>query len=381
MTPNLVIWVQTRLGLGHLARALALGGALAESGCRVSVAHGGPPAPDLPVHPDVELVQLPVAHAPNLESSEILDGHGAPVTEAWRTARIAALKDAILARKPDVFITETFPLGRWLFGFEVTPVLEWLHALPDRPLIVASVRDILTRPEKTAKAQAMIALARARYDMVLCHGDPAIMTLPESFPEMAGLETIVRYSGYIASQPMPQNRPRTGVLITAGGGAGGGALFDAAIASKRMWTRDIGPWTLIAGPKYSQPEREALRAAAPPGLTVEGGVSNLAERFARAALVIGQAGYNTVCDALSQGARLVVVPYATGKETEQTLRAEKFSKMGLLTVVPPAEVNARTVTEAMARALSADAPAMRPDFDGGRGSARRLWHALGEHRR
>ena len=372
MSPSVLMWVQSRLGLGHLARALTLCGALAENGFAVTLAHGGPPATALAIPPGVRLVQLPVAIAPDLNSSAISDAEGHPIDETWREKRIVALKALIDDVSPDIFITETFPLGRWLFDFELSPVLDWLHLRPKRPRIVASVRDVLTQPSKAKKSAAMIDTARRRYDLVMCHGDPRILTLPESFPETSALAAMTRYTGYVTGPVSSSAATRRGVIVAAGGGAVGGALFEAALGARRLWTRETETWTLVAGPRYDAAGLDRLRGSAPEGLEILGAVEGLARRYADCALVVGQAGYNSVCEALSHGARLTVVPYATGKETEQTIRTEKFARLGFLTSVAEAALSPRTLVAAMETALDAPPPAISISFGGGGEAARML---------
>jgi predicted glycosyltransferase len=206
-----------------------------------------------------------------------------------------------------------------------------------------------------------------RYDLVMCHGDARILQLPLSFPETIRLSAKTRYSGFVTKTPTKRAEPRTGIVIAAGGGAAGGALFDAALAAKRLWRRETGTWSLIAGPRFDERALQTLRGNVPEGLTVEGAISNLSDRYATAALVVAQAGYNTVCEALSHGARLTVVPYAGGKETEQTIRAQTFERLGLLSFVSEANLTPQSLVAAMERALDAPTPPQVPNFNGWNG--------------
>lgn len=380
MTPRAMMWVQTRLGLGHLARSLSICGALAADGFEVVLAHGGPPVRGLAIPTGVRIVQLPVAVAPNLETSEIFDANGLPVDDAWRARRIEALKHAIDSFRPDIVLTESFPFGRWLFAFELDPVLAWLQGQPYRPLIVASVRDILTRPSKPKKIDAMLSVFHTRYDLALCHADETIFRVSGPFPELAQIEDRVRYTGYVVDAVPENATERSGIIVVAGGGAAGGKLLQTAIDARRIWTRETGMWTLVAGPKVDAATLAALRSAAPPSVTIEGAVEGLSRHYARTALVVGQAGYNTVCEALRQGARLTVAPYAAGKETEQTMRAERFSELGLLTYLEEARLTPTALVHAMQRALDALPPKIAPRFDGAAQSARILRMALAERR-
>ena len=55
---------------------------------------------------------------------------------------------------------------------------------------------------------------------------------------------------------------------------------------------------------------------------------DLAGLMASARVSVSQAGYNTVCDMLVAGCQSVLVPYASGGETEQSLRAESWRRWG-----------------------------------------------------
>ena len=72
----------------------------------------------------------------------------------------------------------------------------------------------------------------------------------------------------------------------------------------------------------------------------------------RSRLSISQGGYNTVLETLAAGARAVIVPYAGGLETEQTLRAEALAAKGALQVVPEDDLSPAKLGAAIDRALS-----------------------------
>jgi predicted glycosyltransferase len=370
------MWVQTRMGLGHLSRAMTLCGALAADGFEVVLAHGGLPVPALNSPPGVKLFQLPVALAGDLESSMITAADGRLIDDAWKAVRIGTLKAQLENFRPDIFITETFPLGRRLFSFELLPILAWIRSKESRPLIVASVRDVVTRPSKQSKADAMVDLASELYDMVLCHSDPSVIRLPDAFPETERLVHMTRYTGYVVQQPDLPAAHRSGILFVAGGGAAGAALFHMALQARPLWTRTQDAWTIVAGPRLGEAELIALRAAAPEDVSILSAVSGLAGRYAKTRLVVAQAGYNTVCEALSNGARLTVIPYATDKETEQNIRSGIFARRGFLTMVSAEGLSPNRLTEGMARALEQEAFPAPISFDGGREAARILRHAI-----
>ena len=62
----------------------------------------------------------------------------------------------------------------------------------------------------------------------------------------------------------------------------------------------------------------------------------------RCRVSVSQAGYNTVLDILAARAAAVVVPFASGRETEQSLRAERLAARGVLELVRENRAVART---------------------------------------
>ncbi|MEE9209029.1 MAG: glycosyltransferase, partial [Kiloniellales bacterium] len=74
--------------------------------------------------------------------------------------------------------------------------------------------------------------------------------------------------------------------------------------------------------------------------------------LARARLSISQAGYNTVLEVLAAGVPAVVVPFAAGSESEQSLRARRLAERGALTLVEEAALTPANLATAMAAALA-----------------------------
>ena len=105
--------------------------------------------------------------------------------------------------------------------------------------------------------------------------------------------------------------------------------------------------------------------------------------LANAVLSISQGGYNTVMETLKFGRRAVVVPYAGGLETEQTLRAELLGKRGLIQIVDETTMTPQTMADAVARALAGPELAGRlsVDLDGMAKSVAAVGHLVEQARR
>jgi len=78
-------------------------------------------------------------------------------------------------------------------------------------------------------------------------------------------------------------------------------------------------------------------------------------------------------ETLQAGARAVLVPFAAGAESEQTLRARLLAERGLLDVVEENSLSPVTLAAAMDRAASRPRPARGTvDLGGARASAELL---------
>ena len=130
----------------------------------------------------------------------------------------------------------------------------------------------------------------------------------------------------------------------------GAGLIRAALEASAQRT-DLGRWCIIAGPNLPQPDFERLAAQAPDHVELVRFRTDFRSLLTTARLSISQAGYNTVCDIQQAGCRSVLVPFASGGETEQTARAERLDRMGLAVVLPEDGLSGDTMVSAINRAL------------------------------
>ena len=84
---------------------------------------------------------------------------------------------------------------------------------------------------------------------------------------------------------------------------------------------------------------------------------------------ISQAGYNTVLDILAARAPAVVVPFASGRETEQTLRAERLAARGIVQLVSGARLSPERLASAVHRAIAVRPATVAIDIGGAQRSA------------
>ena len=383
MTTRVLIHVQHLLGIGHLQRAAAIAGALQERGTKVVLATGGVPVPQVEAalqQRGVEVVRLASARSADSSFSALLDENGQVVDDAWKEKRRDAVLKLFAETKPDVLITEMYPFGRRPFRFELQPLLDAARARRQPPLIACSVRDILVTKQKAGRAEEMAETARRFYDLVLVHSDPRLIPFEATFPRAGEIQDLIRYTGYVTeAKPSADSVDRGNgeILISAGGGAVGWPLLQAAVEARALSAARDRPWRLITGGNLPQAEFDRLQAAAK-GFTVERFRSDFKDLLARCRVSVSQGGYNTVLEILASRTPAVIVPFAEAGESEQTDRARLLEEKGLLRLLPAPELDAKRLAAEIDRAAVMTLPPFTINLDGAHESAALILGALGK---
>ena len=372
MSGRVLFYVQHLLGIGHLKRAATLVRALDAAGLQVTFVSGGHAVPGLDVG-GAKFVQLPPVRAIDVYFKILVDAEDNVIDDDFRARRRDLLLKAFRAAKPDVIITELFPFGRRQLRFELLPMLDEARAMTPRSRIVCSVRDILVEPDKPERIEETLERIERHYDLVMVHGDPKLISFDATFPLAHRIADRIRYTGYVVEERAAAAAPpqkRDGVIVSAGGGAVSEELLRAAMGARPLTRLKDAPWRLLCGHALPDVTYQALRADAAPGVTVERARPDFIALLRGAALSISQGGYNTMMEVLATRTRAVVVPYAGGLETEQTLRAGLLAERGALGVIDEKTISPATIAEAAEAALDRPAPeSLGLDVGGGRKSA------------
>jgi predicted glycosyltransferase len=364
MTPSRILfYVQHLLGIGHLRRAATLTRAFQAAGFEVTLVSGGRPLPDLDLG-GAKLVQLAPLKAADARFSQLLDSDDRPVDEAWKARRRDVLLGIFRDAEPDALIVELFPFGRRQMRFELLPLLELAHSVPRPPVVISSVRDILVPPEKPERLVDIVQWANCYFDHVMIHGDPSLIPLEETFPKLHEIAGRVSYTGYVVDTSGVRRGPGQDgfdeVIVSAGGGAFGEQLLRCAMSARAASHLKDKTWRVLVGVSVAEEDFRSLCEAAPPGMVVERARGDFPDLLMSCAMSISQGGYNTVMEVLRAGCPAVVVPFAGGVETEQTIRANLLAGMGYLTVLPETELSPERMATAIDQTMT---PAARKDLD------------------
>ena len=359
---KLLIAVTHLLGTGHLSRALALAEAFSARGWRVDVASGGRPAPHLETGNAI-LHQLPPLASDGADFATLLGTDGRPADAGLFAARQAMLTGLLDSRQPDVLITELFPFGRRALATEFDALLERARGLPQPPLTLASVRDILAPPSKPKRVAETEQRLLRFYDGVLVHSDPALIPLEDSWPLTPAMRPLLRYTGFVIPPPPVPDDGTDGqgeILVTAGGGPVGRPVFEAAAqcaASAALPQR----WRLLVA-KGDAALADRLRVLAPPDrLLVEPVRPDFRALLGRAAASVGRCGYNTALDCLTAGVPSVFCPFEDGKEVEQTIRATILARQPGIATLREADLTPDSLARALQSVLGARIPPLSPN--------------------
>jgi len=362
---KVLIVVTHLLGTGHLARALNLARAYGAAGHKATVISGGMQAPQLNSD-GVTLVQLPPLRSDGVDFARLIDKDGALAVTDVFDARRDMLINHLRALHPDILITEMFPFGRRTLKAEFTALLKAAHDLPQRPLICASVRDILAPPSKPAKAALADELVARFYDAVLVHSDAELTPLDLSWPVSDALQPKLRYTGFVAppaAAPHPQKLGADEIIVSAGGGDVGAHVFDTCLAAAE---RDPSRrWRLLLGGQNAVARSDALMQTAPANVVIEPARPEFRQMLYHAAASVSLCGYNTALDVLQSGVRAVFIPFDAGNEVEQGLRADSLAQMTGINVLRNADLTPDSLLATLKTVLDSRPRAARSSgFDG-----------------
>ena len=376
MTGSVLLYVQHLLGIGHLRRSLRIVEALVREDIGVTLISGGEPFSSLACTSADRVIQLPPIRALDAGFKVLVDEMGRPIDDELRTARRSAVLAAFADEQPDVLLIEAFPFGRRAFRFELDALIEAARERRRRPLILCSLRDIVVLPNDPRRPREIVDRVRNDFDFVLVHGDPAFIPLEDSFPLASELGDKLIYTGYITETHgagdaaiSDETAGADEVVVSVGGGAVGGALLSTAIETRRRGCLANVGWRLLSGPNLPEPEFVALAAALPEGVVLERYRPDFPQILRRCRVSVSQAGYNTVLDILAARAAAVVVPFASGHETEQSLRAERLAARGVLELLPENQLSPERLASAIDRAIFARPATIAIDTGGARRTA------------
>jgi len=342
---------------------------------------GGPSVTGFELPSDVDVVRLPeIQTDAEFECLQACDS--AVSLEETQAVRKELLIRAFDSFKPDAVITELYPFGRKRFAFELIPLLERARRRKGRTAVVSSVRDVLVAKKDEGRHEARVCkIINKYYHLVLVHGDERLQRLEETFPRVGDLNCPVAYTGYVVrpenratGSARSENRQPT-IIVSVGGGKypEGHLLLESVIhVAGVLEGRIPHKFHIFAGPFISPAIYQRLDALTHTtrNVTLEKFIPDLADKLRLADLSISLGGYNTIMDILCTGVRALILPVTSNGDTEQTVRADKLKKLGVLQeLLHPEALAPEPLAAAILEALKTKPGKVNLNLDGADNSA------------
>lgn len=269
--------------------------------------------------------------------------------------------------RPDVVVVDRHPYGT---GGELRPGLEAAHR--HGAALVLGLRDVLDDPPIVQVELRGLGWDGVDdlYDEVLVCGSPAFVDHEAEY----GLSRTPHYCGWVVERPEPSPTDANLLVVAAGGGGDGTAVFDLGSRVLKCLPHLRG--VFAAGPYIDAEALSGLNGLVPTRARVVRPDDSCGEWFSRAGATLCMAGYNSTLEALAAGQRPMLMPRRHPRR-EQAIRAERFADLGLADVVGEhADPDELAVLLQRPRRLDdATLDASGIDLDGAANAAARL-HAL-----
>ncbi len=386
---RILFYSHDSFGLGHFRRSLSIAGYLARRIPSTSalMLTGLDSAATFETPAGVDFVKLPgiAKSGPDQYQSRHL---------RVSFGRVQRIREQLIhgvarAYNPDLLVVDNVPRG---VEGELLPTLRYLKRRRPHTRIVLTMRDVLDAPENIVplwRRVGMYGVLDEYYDEIWIVGCQSVFDPIALYEMPARIARKVKFCGYvvrgvpshvsagIARELRLADGPH--VAVSCGGGGDGHALVDAYVDAGKALAADGIKSFVFLGPDMPPGARRRLKEKLLPmsdDIYTFDYRPDLIAFLQLSTASLSMAGYNTVCELVSLRKSAVVVPRVQPR-LEQLLRAQALAERGLLDVVHPDELDARTLADAMRAAIHAsEARAERAlpssiDFGGLRRIARR----------
>jgi predicted glycosyltransferase len=337
-------------GLGHLRRTLTLANHFHTNVPNLTqlIVTGSPAAARFRYPQGTSFVELPPVTKDDL-------GRYVPYSvtnismENVHTMRQGILLNAAQDFKPDFLIVDHSPAG--LCGEAVATLRHLRQVTPETKLILG-LRDVVDEAAKVRQTWAregIYDLFDTVYDRILVYGIRDYYDVVAHYGLSHLAESKTRFVGYLGRQPglrSPEDvranlnmRTDKLVVVTAGGGGDGRALYDAMLHALQVADERDFDCLVIGGPLLSDAHRADVQAIIGHRNNVhfQSFTDDVPSYLGAADAVISMGGYNTVCEILSLERPAIIVPRIHPRK-EQLIRARILSDRGIVRMIHPHEL-------------------------------------------
>lgn len=369
---KVMFYCQHILGMGHLVRSREIvRGLLPEY--QICFINGGEVIKEFPFPAEVEVVNIPAVKT-NTEFQGLQPVDTSLSLEEVKIMRLDKLMAVFDEFQPDILIIELFPFGRRSFSFELIPLVEKAKAAGTK--IVSSLRDIVvTKQNQERHEEKVCRLMNQYFDMLLIHGDRQFVKLEESFSRVGDLNCQVYYTGYV-TQPVPEVPARSElklpadkpmILASVGGGRFGHELLRCIAKATPILEQALPHHIqMFTGPFMPEEVFNDLQeiVAGQTNITIDRYTNRFLAYMQQAELSISMSGYNTTMNILSTSVRAMILPFTGNNDREQTIRAKKLEKLGIVKAISPEDLQPEIFAEQIIDYLNQKPNLMQFDFNG-----------------
>jgi len=423
---RILFYSQHVLGMGHFVRAMEIARGLRDF--KIRFLNGGMNVEGFPYPPQVELVNLPpvrpdaaLKYIESTDPSQDLEGLKRARWESLLAEFDRFDPDVLITELFPFgrrqFVFELMPL-----------LARARQRRRSIKVVCSVRDILVRQPEHIHHEEWVCKVLNRYFDLVLVHADPSFQSLGETFTRIADIDTELRYTGYVvqredAAPPIangahhangngahaarangngahhatlngangvngahhvgangtngahgtngangaPAKSGQPTIVVSVGGGRVGYDLLSCAIDASRILERSQPHRMLVyAGPFLPENEYAELGrlAADRPQLTLERYTHHFLSRLGEADLSVSMAGYNTCMNVLTTGCRALVLPFANPGNEEQTIRANRLERLGLVQVIRPNELRPDQLADKMRASLAMEPPGHRIDTRG-----------------
>jgi predicted glycosyltransferase len=355
-TFNILMYSHDTYGLGHIRRTMAIASHLRAPRINILILTGSPIVGRFNFPEQIDFVRIPgMIKKTNDEyqplSIKINPRHALDIRKNIITATAKTFQ-------PHLFIVDKEPLG---LKREVLPTLQWLRRSCPRSRTILGLRDVMDDRDTVRtdwRKKGIYDALDQLYTEIWVYGHQEMYDPIEAYAIPESVRPKIHFTGYIprrvptaeavarVKKEATKVQGRKLVAVTGGGGGDAYPLMDAYLAMlEQTGAADRIDSVLIAGPFMPKSDRKRLvRRGRRLGVTVHRFFRRMEEMLAAADLVVGMAGYNTLCEILSQKTLSLLIPRETPRK-EQLIRSQIFKQKGLADYIPWSQVSARSLQD------------------------------------
>ncbi|MDQ1626876.1 MAG: hypothetical protein QOI54_620 [Actinomycetota bacterium] len=311
---NVLFYSHDGYGLGHVRRNSLIADALldADPTNQVTIVTGLAKRPRWLTDKRISVVTVP----PLLKDGDGAYRNPGMTFEQAIRDRAMTFRAAVERICPDVIVIDRHPFGT---GGELLLGLTLAKAQGAR--LILGLRDVIDEP---AAVRAELAGEGWRdvpriFDEILVYGERSLCDHEAEY----GLPMRPTYCGWVCP-PVARARPtRARLVISAGGGGDGDAVYQLGLQALRL--RPEWEGCVVAGPYAANVPTDLVHDRR---ISIVRNATDCVGELSRASASLQMAGYNSTAEAIACGLRPILVPRRSPRR-EQAIRALRLSALGL----------------------------------------------------